>query len=100
MVLVSQVIYQNHVVKGSSSFWMGATWVSHHPTRFGGRRDYGIADKMVLVCHWISQDHVIKGACFGACFGARFGDHTHSGRWVIMIFLSRDPAWSSELRVM
>ena len=50
MVLVSQVIYQNHVVKGSSSFGWEPLKVNHHPTRFGGRRDYVIGDKMVLVC--------------------------------------------------
>ena len=50
MVLVSQVIYQNHVVKGSSSFGWESLKVSRHTTRFGGRRYYGIGDKMVLVC--------------------------------------------------
>ena len=33
MVLVSKVIYQNHVVKGSSSFGWESLKVSRHPTR-------------------------------------------------------------------
>ena len=33
--------------------------VSRHPTKSGGHRDSGIADAMVLVCHVISQDHLI-----------------------------------------
>ena len=36
--------------------------VSHHPTKFHGHRHCGSGDKMVLVCHVISQDHVIKGS--------------------------------------
>ena len=31
--------------------------------RFGGRRYCGSKDIMLLVCHVISQHHVIKGSC-------------------------------------
>ena len=33
---------------------------SQHPTKFGGHRDCGSGEIMVLVCHMISQDHMIK----------------------------------------
>ena len=36
--------------------------VSHHPARFGGHSYCGIRYVMVLVCHKISQDHVIRGS--------------------------------------
>ena len=36
--------------------------VSHHPSKFGGRRHCGSEDIMVLVCHMISQDDLIKGS--------------------------------------
>ena len=35
--------------------------VNYHPTNFGGHRYCGSRDIMILVCHMISQDHVIKG---------------------------------------
>ena len=34
--------------------------VSHHPTEFCGFRHCGSGDIMVLVCHVILEDHVIK----------------------------------------
>ena len=34
----------------------------NYPAKFGGHRQCGSGDIMVLVCHVISQDHVIKGA--------------------------------------
>ena len=34
--------------------------VSHQPAKFGGHRHCGSGDIMVLVCHVISQHHVIK----------------------------------------
>ena len=37
--------------------------VSRHPGMFGCYRHYGSRDKMVLVCHVILEDHVIKGYC-------------------------------------
>ena len=37
--------------------------VTNHPTVFGGYRHCGIEDVMVLVCHVISHNHVIKESC-------------------------------------
>ena len=37
--------------------------VSHHPTKFGGHRDSASGDLIVLVCHVILLDHVIKELC-------------------------------------
>ena len=37
--------------------------VSHQPTKFGGPRQGGNGNIMILVCHVILQDHVIKGTC-------------------------------------
>ena len=34
--------------------------VSHHPTKFCGFRHCGSGDIMILVCHVILEDHVIK----------------------------------------
>ena len=36
--------------------------VSHQPAKFGDQRSYGSRD-MYLICHVISQDHVIKAFC-------------------------------------
>ena len=35
--------------------------VSHHPAKFGDYRHCGSGDRMVLVCHVISQELVTKG---------------------------------------
>ena len=37
--------------------------VKQHPVKFGGHRACGDGDVMILVCHMISEDHVIKGSC-------------------------------------
>ena len=37
--------------------------MSHHPTKFHGRRHCGSADVMVLACQVMSQDYVIRGSC-------------------------------------
>ena len=37
--------------------------VSQHPSKFGGREYYGSVNVIVLICHVISQDHVIKESC-------------------------------------
>ena len=37
--------------------------VSRHSARFGGHRHCGSGDRLVLVCHVISENHVIKGSC-------------------------------------
>ena len=40
---------------------------SHHPAKCGNRRHWGSGDIMVLVCHVISQGHLIKGSCDLMC---------------------------------
>ena len=37
--------------------------LSYHPAEFGGHRHFVSGDIMILVCHVILQDHVIKGSC-------------------------------------
>ena len=37
---------------------------SHHPNKFGGHQHYGYGDTLVLVCHVILQEHVIKALCY------------------------------------
>ena len=37
--------------------------VSYHPAKFGGNRHSHSGDIMVLACHMISQDHLIKASC-------------------------------------
>ena len=34
--------------------------VSHHPAKFCSHRHYGGADTMILFCHVILKDHMIK----------------------------------------
>ena len=34
-----------------------------HPTTFGSHRDCGSTDKILLACHVILQDNVIKESC-------------------------------------
>ena len=36
--------------------------MSHDPVKFGVPINYGSGDIMVVVCHMISQDHVIVGS--------------------------------------
>ena len=33
-----------------------------HPTEFDGHKHYGSGGIMVLVCHVVSEDHMIKGS--------------------------------------
>ena len=37
--------------------------MSYHPAKFGGHKHSGSRYIMVLVCHVISEDQVIKGSC-------------------------------------
>ena len=37
--------------------------VCQHPAKFGGYRHCCSGDIIILVCHVISQDHLIKGLC-------------------------------------
>ena len=43
--------------------------VSYHPAKFSGYRRCGSGDKIILVCHVISQDHVIKEPYGSAILG-------------------------------
>ena len=42
------------------TLWLGTPQVSHHPSKFGGHRHYGIGDTIALVCYVISQDQAIS----------------------------------------
>ena len=35
--------------------------VSYHPAKFGGHRHCGSENIMVLMCHVLLEDHVVKG---------------------------------------
>ena len=41
----------------------GSVHLSYHPAKFGGHRDCGSKDIMVLLCLVLSQDHAIKASC-------------------------------------
>ena len=41
--------------------WLESIKVSYHPAKVGRHRHYGIEDRIILVCHVVSQDHVSKG---------------------------------------
>ena len=73
------------MTKGTSNF-MGMGQVTSHSTKFGGHRQFGIGNIMVLFCHVISQDHVIKGhvtlwmrAAYGKSPSSKFGGYRHRG---------------------
>ena len=40
-----------------------AITVSYNPTKFGGHRHSVSGDKVFLVCHKVSKDHMIKWSC-------------------------------------
>ena len=52
MLLVSQLISQEYV---------NNIMASHQLANFGGHKHCDSEDVMILGCHMISQDHVIKG---------------------------------------
>ena len=54
--------------------------ISYHPTKFGGHKDCGGEDIMILVCHVILEKHVIKMSCeFEVGYHPdKFGSHRHS----------------------
>ena len=60
---------------------------------FGGHRYYVSVDIMVLVCHVISQDPIIKESCnfigrsSSSYHSANFSDHKHSGSGDIVVFV-------------
>ena len=45
------------------SLWVGVFYGKWLPTTFSGDRHGSSRDIMVLVCHVISQDHMIKRLC-------------------------------------
>ena len=45
------------------TYWLGALQLSHHPTTFHGHKRCGSGEVMVLACHVISQDHIIRRSC-------------------------------------
>ena len=45
-----------------SLYWKTIFKLSHHLVKFGDHRHRGSEDLMLLVCHEISQDHIIKGS--------------------------------------
>ena len=51
------------MTKDQVTLWVGATKSKSPSYKFGDHRHYGIGDIMVLVCHVISHEHVIKGKC-------------------------------------
>ena len=60
MVLVSHVISQDHVIKGSCIFIARSPKVSYHSVRSGDHRHSDSGDIKVFVCHVTLQDHLIK----------------------------------------
>ena len=69
--------------------------VYYHSTKFGGHRHCSSEDIKVLVCHVISQDHLIKGhltlwerATLKLSYHpAKFGGHSLSGNRVTVVFI-------------
>ena len=37
--------------------------VSDYPVKFDGDKHWGVGDIIVLVCHVISENHVLNGSC-------------------------------------
>ena len=62
------------------------------PARFGSHRNCGSGDIILLVCHVISQDHMIKGSCVLICRSPlrkviKFGGYKHCGDGDFMFFI-------------
>ena len=53
MFLIYRVTSHDHMFKKLFEF------MGHNPTKFGGRRYCGSRDTVFLVCHVISQNHLI-----------------------------------------
>ena len=71
-----------------------ALQISHHSNKFRGYRHCASDDVLVLACHVILQDRMIKGSCDFMSSSplqpikvsyhrAKFGSHNHSGIGVI-----------------
>ena len=50
----------DHLIKGHVIHGNKLLIVCNHLTRFGGLRHFGSGDKMYLICHVASRDHVFK----------------------------------------
>ena len=53
MILLCHAVLRNSVI----------IKVNYHSVKFGGHSHYGSGVNMILVCHEISQDNVIKRSC-------------------------------------
>ena len=64
MVLLCHVILQDHTIKVSCDFigGRGGLFKTCYLAKFGGHRQSGIGNMMVLVYHKISQDRMIEGS--------------------------------------
>ena len=51
---------KNHVIEGSSNYKWELFTVHHYLVKFGRNRYF--SRDVVLVCHVIKQDHIIKGS--------------------------------------
>ena len=60
IVSVCRMTLQDHINKALYDFMVWPLKTSHHPTKFGSHRFCGNGDIMILVCHSIWQDQVIK----------------------------------------
>ena len=68
---------------------------SYHPTKFGDHRHCGNGDMMVLVCHMILQDQVMKRSCDfmgrrpieASYHPVKVSGHSHSSSGVVMILV-------------
>ena len=69
--------------------------IGYHPAKFGGHKHCGSEDVVVLVCHVISQDHVIKSEMWHfrqqpikvGYNLTKFSDQRHCGSEDILIFI-------------
>ena len=52
----------DNIIKESCVLWVRTPQDSHDPTKFGDHR-YCDSGDMLLVCHVIEQDYVIKESC-------------------------------------
>ena len=78
---------RNHVIDGSSNF---VSWRSpvHHLAMFSSQKFCTSKDQMLLVCHGIKLDHVVKGSGgYKNRSSLRFGGHTHCSSGDVMILV-------------
>ena len=72
MIFVCNITLHNYRIEVFRSFSRSgdllvrspSRYEPHHPTKFGGHRLCGCRDKIVLVCHVILQNHMIKELCY------------------------------------